>query len=286
MNLQNWQDRIRWALFVGLAGVALTLFVLDSTGNIDNAFAFLRDPMTAVMSWTSRQTDAVADRLAGPRDLTEALAEIDQLETRIQELERENEELLEFQGEAQILRDLFNRARETPEYRRITANVIGRDASPVFRSIIIDKGSNDGVFVGMPVEGARGLVGMIYHTTRQSALVILITDSSSRVPARLGASRATGMLGGGGLGGNMVMEWISLEARIERGELVTTSGLGGMFPPGLIIGRVFDVERREAELFQRAIVQPAVDFSALEIVFVITNFSPIDTSVFDAETGP
>jgi cell shape-determining protein MreC len=54
----------------------------------------------------------------------------------------------------------------------------------------------------------------------------------------------------------------------------------------LIIGRVAEIERREAELFQRAIVQPAVDFTALEIVFVITNFPTVDTSVFDAETGP
>jgi rod shape-determining protein MreC len=286
MNLQDLQDRVRWAMFIVLGGLALALFVLDSTGNIDNLFAFLRDPMAAVMTWTSEQTDTVADRFSGPRDLPQALAEINALQARIDALERENEELREFQGEAQILRDLFDRARETPEYRRVTANVIGRDTSPIFRSIIIDKGSHDGVFVGMPVEAARGLVGIIYRTTPQASLVMLVTDSSSRVPARLGNTRATGMLGGGGLGGSMIMEWISLEARVEQSELVTTSGMGGMFPQGLIIGRVVDIERREAELFQRAVVQPAVDFSALEIVFVITNFPTVDTSVFETETGP
>jgi len=286
MNLQDLQDRLRWALFVVLAVVALLLFFLDSTGNIDNLFNFLRNPMATVMSWTSGRTDTVADLLTGPRDLPQALAQIEALQTRIDQLERENEELREFQGEAQILRELFDRARETPEYRRITANVIGRDTSPSFRSIIIDKGADDGVFVGMPVEASRGLVGMVFRADRQAAQVILITDSSSRVPARLGNTRATGILGGGGLGGRLVMEWISLEARVEPGELVATSGMTGRFPPGLIIGRVAEIERREAELFQRAIVQPAVDFTALEIVFVITNFPTVDTSVFDTETGP
>lgn len=286
MNLQDLQDRARWAMFVVLGGIALFLFILDSTGNMGNFFSFLQDPMAAVMAWSAERTDVVTDRLAAPRDLPEALAEINALRARVDELERQNEELREFQGEAQILRELFDRARETPEYRRVTANVIGRDTSLAFRGIIIDRGSGDGVFNGMPVEGARGLVGIVYRTTPSAAFVMLVTDSSSRVPARLGDTRATGMLGGGGLGGNLAMEWISLEARVEQGELVTTSGMGGMFPAGLIIGRVMEVERREAELFQRAVVQPAVDFGSLEIVFVITNFPHVDTSVFDAEMGP
>jgi len=64
---------------------------------------------------------------------------------------------------------------------------------------------------------------------------------------------------------------------------VTTSGLGGKFPENLVIGRVVDVERNEAELFQRAVVQPAVDFNTVEIVFVVTEFNTINTDIFDEE---
>ncbi len=285
MNLDDAQQRIRWVVLAVLAGVAILLSILDSTGNLDSAMRIIRDPLSAVLTWTTAQTDVVADTLTGPQDLQSAREEIAQLQARVDALERENEQLIEIQGEYQLLLDLFNRARQAPELRRLTASVIGRDTSPSIRSIIVDKGSDDGVIVGMPVESARGLVGRIFRTTAQSAQVVLITDNASSVAARLGSSRATGLLQGGGVGGSMSIDWVDLNYHIEIGEVVLTSGLGGKFPQDMVIGRVSEVERREAELFQRAIVQPAVDFESLEIVFVITDFQPIDTEIFSNSTG-
>jgi rod shape-determining protein MreC len=282
MNLNETRERIRWVTFVVLAGVTILLLILDSTGSLDNTLNFLENPIAAVMEWTSARTDALIDRVAGPRDLQEARSEIERLQLQVEALQRENEQLREIQGEYQLLQDLFNRARESPEFRRQTATIIGYDTSPLFRSIIIDKGSDDGVLVGMPVESARGLVGQVYRTTNNSAMVILVTDNISSIPARLGSSRATGIVRGGGLGGAMTMDWIDLEDQIAVGEVVLTSGLGGRFPQDMVIGRVGEIERREAELFQRAVVQPAVDFDSLEVVFVVTDFRPIDTSIFDS----
>ena len=280
MNLNQAQKRIRWVTLAVLAGLAILLTILDQTGNLDAAFGVVRNPMAAIMSWTSGQTEAVAGVLEGPRDLETARLQIADLQNQVDALERENEELREIEGEYRVLSDMFNRARQSPDYERLTAAVIGQDTNPALRSIIIDEGSASGVRVGMPVEGARGLVGQVYRSTPQSAQVVLITDSSSAIPARLGNSRATGILRGGGLGGVLSIEWIDLRHQIEVGEVVLTSGLGGRFPQDLVIGRVIEVDRREAELFQRAIVQPAVDFDALEMVFVITNFDPVDTSIF------
>jgi rod shape-determining protein MreC len=113
-------------------------------------------------------------------------------------------------------------------------------------------------------------------------MVILITDNISSIPARLGSSRATGIVRGGGLGGSMTMDWINQEAQIESGEVALTSGLGGKFPQDMVIGRIIETDRQEAELFQKAIVQPAVDFDSLEMVFVVTDFRTIDTSIFDS----
>lgn len=282
MNLGESQDRIRWILIAVVIGATILLIVLDSTGTLDTAYNFLEDPFSTILSWTTTSSEALMDTVTGPRDIQEAQAEIDRLHIEVEVLRRENEELHEIEGEYQLLLDLFNRARESPEFRRETASIIGYDTSPLFRSIIIDKGSDDGVFVGMPVESARGLVGQIYRTTNNSAMVILVTDNISSVPARLGSSRATGIVRGGGLGGSMVMDWVDLEAQIEVGEVVLTSGLGGKFPQDMVIGRIADVERREAELFQRATIQPAVDFDALEVVFIITDFRSIDTSIFDS----
>lgn len=285
MNLDEAQKRVRWITLAVLVLVAMLLTVLDRTGNLDTVFAIIRDPMSAALGWTSQRTDVLADALEGPRDLQTARQEIEVLQNQIDALERENEELREIEGEYQLLVDLFNRARQAPDYNRLTASVIGQDPNPAVRSIVIDKGSADGIRVGMPVESARGLVGQVYRTTPNSSQVVLITDSSSAIPARLGTSRATGILRGGGLGGVLTIDWIDLKHDIEVGEVVLTSGLGGRFPQDLVIGRVIEVDRREAELFQRAIVQAAADLDSLELIFVITDFEAIDTSIF-ATTEP
>ena len=280
MDLNEAQKRIRWVTLAVLAGLAMLLTILDRTGNLDTAFNVIRNPMSSIMGWTSARTNDIADVIEGPRDLETARDEISRLQNQIDTLERENEELREIEGEYQLLLDLFNRARQAPDYQRLTASVIGQDSNQSVRSIIIDKGSVDGVRVGMPVESARGLVGQIFRTTQNSSQVVLINDSSSAVPARLGSSRATGILRGGGVGRSLTIDWIDLKHQIDVGEVVLTSGLGGRFPQDLVIGRVIDVDRREAELFQKAVVQTAVDFDSLEVLFVITDFEAVDTEIF------
>ncbi|GIK57809.1 MAG: rod shape-determining protein MreC [Chloroflexi bacterium] len=275
------QKRIRWGTFAVLAGVALLLTYLDSTGNLGGALAVVRNPFTAVLSFTSTRSESAAGLLEGPRDLQTARTEIAELQARVAELERENEELREIEGEWRILQDLFNRARQSPEFTRQIASVIGHDTSPSIRSIIIDKGTADGIRVGMPVESSRGLVGIIYRAAPNFSQVTLITDNASAIPARLGNSRATGILSGGGLGGPLTMDWVDLKYNLEIGEVVLTSGLGGSFPQDIVVGRVIEVNRSEANLFQQAVVQPATDFENLEIVFVITNFQPVNTAIFD-----
>jgi rod shape-determining protein MreC len=282
MNLNETQSRIRVVTLAILVGATILLIVLDTTGSLDGVFNFFEDPISGVLGWTSARTDAIVDTVTGPDDIQDARAQILALQSQVDSLQRENEQLREIEGEYVLLQDLFNRARESPEFQRLTTSIIGYDTSPLFRSIIIDKGANDGVHVGMPVESARGLVGQVYRTSGHSAMVILISDNISSVPARLGTSRATGIVRGGGLGGAMTMDWIELESQIDPGEVVLTSGLGGRFPEDMVIGRILEVERHEADLFQRAIIQPAVDFDSLEIVFVITDFRAIDTSIFDS----
>ena len=235
---------------------------------------------TYISNWTSARTDSVADIVAGPRNLEAAIDEITALRAENDTLRKENEQLLEDAGEAQILRQMFDRAAETPEYRRITADVIGQDTNPAIQSILINKGFDDGVRVGMPVEAARGLVGQVYRVTNNASQVALLTETASAIPVRLGSTRATGMLRGAGRGALPTIDWIDLQYDVQVGELVTTSGLGSKFPENLVIGRVVNVERNEAELFQQAIVQPAVDFNAIEIVFVVTEFDTDNTEIF------
>lgn len=289
MNLNERQRQFRWAPLIILAALSLFFMALDNTGNLEGVFDFISDPATVLLDWSAARSDSFAAAISGPRDLQEAREQIAQLEERIDALERQNQELAEIQGEYALLQELLGRVSQSPTLTRVAADVIGRGPNPFFRDLIINRGSADGVRVGMPVESARGLVGQVYRTTDYSAQVLLLTDGLSQVPARLSQSRATGVISGAGAGGLLQMNWINLEAQLSIGEVVLTSGIEGStpqatianrFPRDVVIGRIVSIDRSEAALFQSAIIQPAVDFDDLESVFVITDFVPIDTGVF------
>jgi len=141
--------------------------------------------------------------------------------------------------------------------------------------LIINRGSDDGIRRGMPVVSSQGLVGRVASVTAKAARVQLITDPGLSVNIRLQNSGAEALLTGS-LTGDLTLEAIPQNAKVEIGDLVLTSGLGGNFPPNILIGQVTGVRRRPVELFQTANIQPIVDFAQLKIVLVITNFTPID----------
>lgn len=288
------QSNVRWGLILLLVGIAVFLFIVDTTGNTPGLLSLVRDPITTVNAWLSPTADTVSDALAGPANVQLALEEIEKLQRQVASLQRENEILRENEGELEVLRRLFDYAVEAPENRRLLANVVGRETNPLFRSILINQGTNDGVQVGMPVDSERGLVGQVFRTTPDSAMVILVTDNASGIPGRLSTSRATGLVHGTGSGNTMEMDWIPLEADVQIGDVVLTSGLLGQFdqgilvgrfPRGLALGRVTDVERSDADILQRAIVQSDVNFDDLELVFVITDFPKDDITSFEDPLG-
>ena len=287
-------SNIRWGVIIGFIGFAVALFAIDQTGASRTVLDFLRDPINNTAELLAPTADTLADQLAAPASLAQAQLQLEAMQSRLDQLERENEELREAQGEFQLLSALFDYASESPQNQRVLATVIGRDPSPLFQSIIIDKGTDDGVFVGMPVDSERGLVGQVFRTTADSAMVMLVVDRSSSIPARLSASRATGLVHGGGRGNAMSMDWIPLEADVAVGDVVLTSGLIGQFdqgllvgrfPKGLVIGRVANVVRSDAEILQTATVQSAVDFYDLEVVFVVTEFPQEDLTSFENPLG-
>ena len=138
--------------------------------------------------------------------------------------------------------------------------------------MLIDRGSEDGVTHGMPVITARGLVGQVSDTFLHSAKVLLITDLASSVNALSQETRTTGVVQGD-VSGGLLMRFIQQGEKIEKGNIILTSGLGGKFPKRLVIGQVQLVRALDVELFQSAELRPSVDFHTLETVMIITNFS-------------
>jgi rod shape-determining protein MreC len=145
--------------------------------------------------------------------------------------------------------------------------------------LIFDRGSDDGVTKNMPVVTGDGLVGRVVEVTSTACKVQPITDPASAIAARLLSTREQGVVEGQ-LGGGLEMRFITQQTRVEPGEVVLTSGLGGAYPPGIVIGAVSAVQRLDYEVLQQAEVVPAVDSTRLEIVLIITNFRPADVSPF------
>lgn len=153
----------------------------------------------------------------------------------------------------------------------LAAHVIAEDASSWFRTIEIDRGAVDGIRDGMPVVDAAGLIGRIVRTTPHSSRVLLITDASSAVAVLVQDQRIRGVCRG--QGGELALDFALLQDAIQVGDGVITSGLGGVFPKGLVVGFVRSVQREQFGLFQTIEVEPAVDFSRLEEVLVLLGES-------------
>lgn len=182
---------------------------------------------------------------------------------RMQELEQENQDLRKLLG--------FKQTR--PDLQLMPVRILGTDATGVVNTIVIDKGSNDGIREDTAIITWQGLVGRVIRVQPTTAFVLLVTDVSSSVAARVQdpVSRASGIVSGQKEGG-LIMRHILQQELIQTGDLVITSGVGGSLPEGLPIGRVVRVQKRSIEMFQEAILEPAVDMSKLERIYAVLDF--------------
>ncbi|MFQ5513824.1 MAG: rod shape-determining protein MreC [Myxococcota bacterium] len=195
--------------------------------------------------------------------------ENDALRTRIAELE---DQRLQYE-EAIVSAERFQRLAEFRARNRVQmvpANVVAQDLSRYFRSVIIDQGAASGLAAGMPVLTDSGVVGVVVGTTLGAAKVLLVIDPQSRIDGYVQRSRARGTVRGRSHE-SCDFEYVLRDEDVQVGDLVLTSGLGAVYPKGLVIGEVERVERRPYGLFQRAVIRPAVDFRKLEEVFVILD---------------
>jgi len=149
----------------------------------------------------------------------------------------------------------------------LPAQVIGADGSDWARTIIIDKGTRSGLHAGFPVVAAAGVVGRIIKTAPDSSRVLLVTDASSAIAALTQRTRTRGVARG--QGEKLSIEYALRDMDIQIGDLLVTSGMGGVFPKGLPLGLVESVTKDQFGLFQQVIATPTVDFSLLEEVMVI-----------------
>lgn len=255
-------------IVLGIVGLALGGYLTPFT-------RILLNPVVSAQTWIATRYQAVQSFIQAPQDTTRLRQRNAELEAEVARLQAQVIELQQRISETSILSALVDFARANPEYSYQGAAVIGYDTSPFLRYVLINRGSDQGLRRGMPVVTQQGLVGRVDAVTSSAARVQLITDPASTVNVRLDPSGAQAVLNGQ-ITGDVALEMIPQDANVEIGDLVLTSGLGGTYPPNLLVGQVSGVRSQAQDLFQRATVQTVVDFSQLEIVLVITNFRPVD----------
>jgi rod shape-determining protein MreC len=172
--------------------------------------------------------------------------------------------------------------REGFEIPMLPSELVGGDASPWFRSVLFDRGRVHGVRSGMPVISEDGLVGLVTSASRYSARSMLLLDRQSAVDGTVQRSRARGIVRGRGVD-DLEFEFVVRGGDVRVDDVIVTSGLGGVFPKGLRIGRVTKVSDPGARLIQHATIDPAVDFGRLEQVFVMLRRGPTMELLYESE---
>lgn len=199
--------------------------------------------------------------------LLDVRSENDRLQARVAELEEENLQYREALVESGRLQSIAEMRTDFEAPMR-PAQVVGQDVSPWFRSVLVDRGNSDGVRSGMPVLTESGVVGLVTATAPHAGRAMLLVDGQSAVDVLVQRSRARGIVRGDGTDG-LHFEFFVRGDDVQIGDVVITSGFGGVYPKGLRVGEVTEVEPPGERLLQRARLRPAVDFGRLEQVFVL-----------------
>ena len=259
--------------FALLVVVSVLLLGLRNTDLVTGSATFLTQLLVPVQRVLA-DVGATGDRFAS------AIAQIDSLRDDNSRLQTENDRLtlenvrLREQAIAGQQAEKLLTLQRTVPFESVPAPVIARDPAGVLHSIVLGLGSDDGVKVGHVVLSDQGLVGRISEVGTNYSKVLLVTDSSSVVSALVQGSRATGIVRGQ-FGDSLIMDWLLQTEPVKEGDVVITAGLGigeelrSLYPKGLVIGTIAQVQTAEAAAYNRAIITPAVDLRRLEHVLVV-----------------
>ncbi|MDR1955535.1 MAG: rod shape-determining protein MreC [Treponema sp.] len=283
-------------VFVALTLLSFLLLYFSDSGFIVDFkdvglsfFSGVRIGIYELTSFVSRTVLSVRELATLRQEYAELISRMnryEQLERSAAEIRQENRRLREQLGFSESL-----------GYKHVPAEIIGRDPDNLFSAFVINKGKQAGVLKDMPViayqNGVQGLVGQVLQAGQFESLVMPLYDTSSFVAARFAELRYEGIVEGQGSPEfPLLMRFIQKRARneINQGDIIITSGMGlssgrgGVYPPGITLGRVSTVRYEEYEISMEVAVETAIDFSRLEYVFVIDAAPQEDPA--SGETSP
>jgi rod shape-determining protein MreC len=230
--------------------------------------------------------DAIAHSVGSVVDnyilLVGAREESATLRSEVQTLRRELLQVREFEYENQRLKELLA-FKEATEFSLLPARVVGRSASAWYRTLVLNKGQDDGVTADSPVVSAAGVVGRVIELTGSTSRVELITDASSAVDALVQRTRAQ-LVVEGDMGPQPRLLYLARGVEASVGDKVITSGLGDIYPKGQLLGEIVELTTEPGEMFQTARLSPSADFTRIEEVFVIISLDTIGGTAASKES--
>lgn len=263
------------ALALLTSGKKLNATVLDSAiGFVVTPF---QDITSGIGSWVENTTSS-------RREKTELLEENEKLREEVAALQADNQRLALYETENETLSGLLRIAQKYPQYASFGATIIAKNPGVFYDVFTIDSGSMDGIEANMVLVAPEGLVGKVLESGATYAKGQSILDSRSSVPAMslrtgdLGVVKGDYTLMNNGL---CMMEYIDAEAEIAVGDEIVTSHLSDIYPPGLTIGKVREIQSDANGLTKYAVIEPAVDLKHLDTLLVIDK-----NQTTDAATDP
>ena len=248
--------------------IGLTLVLLSKSGIISPAEMFLKDTNGQLQSFFSAPFFQVKHLWSSYIDLQKVKEENQVLKAQLAQLENEMTTYREALIENRRLKQLLEIKENTP-WNSIVAHVVGTDIAPWRAVLTIDVGKANGVAEDMPVLCQGGLLGRIIDTSMHFSKVMLVTDYHSRIAAIVQRNRARGILKGDGASG-CLLDYVKKGVDIQSGDVIITSGLDGVFPKGLLVGKVKLVGPGEkSDLFQYIGVEPTAKIDEAEEVLVL-----------------
>lgn len=275
--------RIRRAVPGALIGVSLVCLIVSTRSLVGvperlgiTVFGFFQTGFSAVGNFVSDTVASIAElhRLrADYQDVAKKLEQYTNMERGLADLQAENRRLKAQLGVVDKI-----------GYERISARIVAKDPANLYPTILIDKGIDDGIRKDMPVvafqDGVEGLVGRVLDVGHGTSVVVPVFDQSFYVAARLDRTRHEGLVGGSGSADEaLVMRYVKKSAKdeIQYGDLVVTSGYDSIYPPDIAIGRIRKIRDIEYQTSIELDLDPVLDFSRLEYVFVIRAVPLVQT---------
>ncbi|MFQ6672238.1 MAG: rod shape-determining protein MreC [Candidatus Tectimicrobiota bacterium] len=267
-RLPKWKT----ALLVGAIVVStLMVMALDVQGTkgatwVESVVISALAPIQKAITRAARRVEHLWSSYV---NLVGVQAENETLKGELQAMRAENSRLLEENLKFHRLQKLLAIQRNASELL-VLANVVGLDTTTWSNVVMVDRGEDDGVAKEMIVVSADGLVGRVIQTSPKVSKVLVLTDFRHAVDALVQRTRDRGVVVGWDRSSGL-MKYIPLEAEIEVGDRVVSSGMGGLYPKGLVIGTITRVTTSSGGLHQEAIVRPSTDLDRLEEVFIIAK---------------